>query len=87
MFIVKRNGVGARRFDGRAHVSADAIEIDGRMFRCAERPALLHRTDTCRLSLHFYRSGALIDVMVFAKTRPLLGGLTPKGLRIDAAPA
>jgi hypothetical protein len=67
--------MGARRFDGRAHLLADGIEVGGRMCRCAEGAALLHRTDTCRLSLHFYRSGALINVMVFAKTRQLLGAM------------
>ena len=70
--IVQGNGMRARRLDGRAHFLADGIEIDERTFRCAEGFALLHRSDTLRLSLHIYRTGTFLDVMVFAKTR---GGL------------
>jgi len=87
MFIVQRNGVGARRFDSRAQLLAEGIEVDERMFRCAEGPTLLHRTDTTWVRLQFYRSGALIDVMVFAKPRQPLGGLPPNGPGFGAKPA
>ncbi len=72
MFIVQRYGMGARRLDGRAHFLTNGIEIDERTFRCAEGFALLHRSDAFRVSVHIYRTGILLGVMVFAKTRESL---------------
>jgi hypothetical protein len=66
---------------------AQGIEVDERTFRCAKGSALLHRTDTSRVRLYFYRSGALTDVMVFAKTRQPPGVLPPGRLGFGVKPA
>jgi hypothetical protein len=46
----------------------NGIEIDERTFRFTEGFALLHTSATAEIDLHIYRTGALPDVMVFAKT-------------------
>ena len=43
VFVVQRNGMGARRLDRGTHFLANRIEIDERTFHCAEGLALLHR--------------------------------------------
>jgi hypothetical protein len=66
--IVQGNGMRARRLDRRTHFLADGIEIDERTFRFAEGFALLHTSVTAEIGIHIYRTGAPLDVMVFAKT-------------------
>ena len=68
-FIVKRYGMNSGCVYSRTHPSADAIEVDERTFRCAERLALLHRSSCFGVSVHMYRVVTKVGVMVFAKMR------------------
>ena len=77
--IVQGNGMRARRLDGRTHFLTDGIEIDERTFRFTEGFALLHTSATAEIGLHIYRTGALLDVMVFAKTP----GMRPRRRRLE----
>jgi hypothetical protein len=77
VFVVKRYGMSARRFHSRPYLLTDGIEIDERTVRGVERVAVLHKSNTCWKSMHFYRTGTRVDVMVFAKMRQILAGEKP----------
>jgi hypothetical protein len=69
LVIVQRDGVDAHRAEGRTHPLANPVVVVGRTFRSAEGLALLHKSSCREVSAYFYRTAAVVGVMVFAKMR------------------